>query len=155
MSDALPTREDIARSGYEAYAQTWAASPSAEKFKALMASSWDTVSDEVRGFWLAVADALLARLRPAWERMEQELSDWRVNAHADETGHLHRCAKVNGVWSCVLGCAVRERDAARAEIDKLASTVLALDEEQIRLKADLSAVQADNERLKKELAERA
>ena len=54
---------------------------------------------------------LLAEVRRA-RRAEAE--------RADETGHLHRCARINGVWSCHPGCAVAERDAALAEAKKLA-----------------------------------
>ena len=90
MSDEMPTREMIA--------------DTLARFCHYPESAW------------AAADALLALLRPAWERMEQELAEWRVNAHADDTGHLHRCAKVNGVWSCHKGCAIQERDALRADL---------------------------------------
>jgi len=37
-------------------------------------------------------------------RLKAELADWQVGAHADATGHLYRCAKVNGVWHCAEGC---------------------------------------------------
>ena len=47
---------------------------------------------------------------------QQELEDWRAGTHADETGHLHRCAKVNDVWSCVKGCVVQERDEAKRKL---------------------------------------
>jgi hypothetical protein len=40
------------------------------------------------------------------EQAEAKLAEWEAGAHADETGHLHRCAKVNGVWSCADGCVV-------------------------------------------------
>ena len=48
--------------------------------------------------------------------LEADLSEWRVGAYADETGHLHRCAKVNDVWSCVKGCVVQERDEAKRKL---------------------------------------
>lgn len=65
-----------------------------------------------------LTDALRALLAEAHQR-EQELEDWKVNKMADHTGHMFRCAKVNGVWSCRDGCAVHERDAARAALGRL------------------------------------
>jgi hypothetical protein len=58
-----------------------------------------------------VAD-LMARLAS----VERELGEWRTGAHADHTGHMHRCLKVQAKWSCVKGCAVAERDALLAAI---------------------------------------
>ena len=46
----------------------------------------------------------LTVLRAERDRLRIELDEWRVGAHADETGHLHRCVKINGVWNCHTGC---------------------------------------------------
>ena len=35
---------------------------------------------------------------------------------ADRTGHLYRCAKINGVWSCAEGCAVKRAETAERVI---------------------------------------
>lgn len=63
-------------------------------------------------------------LYPGWReevseirRLEAELDAWKTGAMADATGHMHRCAKVNGSWSCAIGCAVAERDALRKALE--------------------------------------
>ena len=48
---------------------------------------------------------------------ETERDEWRASAMADATGHMFRCAKVNGVWACAQGCAV-------AQVAALAERVL-------------------------------
>ncbi len=40
------------------------------------------------------------------ERLQAEVAAWKAGAMADATGHMFRCAKVNGVWQCAKGCAV-------------------------------------------------
>lgn len=57
-----------------------------------------------------------AELEGELAKTQTELSELKVGAHADETGHLHRCARVNGVWNCAKGCAVAERDALKARL---------------------------------------
>lgn len=53
-------------------------------------------------------DSLLALLAVQSEQSKAvaaELDAWKTGAMADATGHLFRCAKVNGQWSCAPGCA--------------------------------------------------
>lgn len=58
-----------------------------------------------------------------YERV-QALQARLANAHADETGHLHRCAKVNGRWACATGCAVARAETAEAQAAALAQFIL-------------------------------
>jgi hypothetical protein len=46
------------------------------------------------------------------DALQAELNEWRTGARADETGHLRRCAKVNGAWECAEGC-------AKAEVERM------------------------------------
>ena len=70
-------------------------------------------------------DAAAPRPAPAIRLpAERALQDFRVEMLADATGHLHRCAKVQGTWTCAPGCAVaraeqaeRERDAQKQAAD--------------------------------------
>ena len=65
--------------------------------------------DRVTAAVLAHAEAVLAEA-------QAELSERKAGVHADATGHLHRCAKIHGVWQCADGCAVQERDALQAAL---------------------------------------
>lgn len=46
----------------------------------------------------------VAQLRENVSKIECELSEWKLASAANETGHLFRCARVNGKWSCAKGC---------------------------------------------------
>lgn len=61
MSDALPTREEIAKVLYKA-------NPCTERWP-----SWDELdrSPALKIDWFTMADALLALLRPAWESADR------------------------------------------------------------------------------------
>jgi hypothetical protein len=48
-------------------------------------------------------------------RLQDRLAAWAAGAHADATGHLHACAKINGVWVCTPGCFWPELVTLRAE----------------------------------------
>jgi hypothetical protein len=105
-----------------------------------------------------IADALLARLREesyCWEmfrhpecreRFRAEINALRANLEATQKKLAAFEEWDNNNEECyVASHATLSMDLAHAnaESDKLASTVLALDEEQIRLKADLRAVAKD------------
>lgn len=70
--------------------------------------------DEARSDWVTLVDQQVA-LEKTLAEARRDLDEWRTGAHADETGHLHRCAKINGVWSCVQGCAVTRAETAERE----------------------------------------
>lgn len=62
-----------------------------------------------------IAAALAERLATA----EATTNEWRSFAAADATGHLMRCAKVNGEWMCVMGCPaarLRSLEGALADV---------------------------------------
>lgn len=42
------------------------------------------------------------------DALRAEVDEWKTGRMADATGHMFRCAKINGVWSCQKGCAVAE-----------------------------------------------
>ena len=44
----------------------------------------------------------VAQLRENVSKIECELSEWKLASAANETGHLFRCARVNGKWSCAM-----------------------------------------------------
>ena len=54
---------------------------------------------------------------------ELGLGEWKTGVHADSTGHLYRCAKVNGVWQCAEGCQMtammNECDTLKARVQEL------------------------------------
>jgi hypothetical protein len=64
-------------------------------------------------------DALKARLAT----IERERDAWheRCSAlHGDDTGHMHRCLRVDGAWSCHPGCAVAKlRTIERETVEKI------------------------------------
>lgn len=39
------------------------------------------------------------------DKLTAELDAWKTQQMADATGHMFRCAKVNGEWVCAMGCA--------------------------------------------------
>lgn len=52
--------------------------------------------------------------------LQHELADAQArlaDLHADETGHLHRCAKINGVWSCDARCRMPQHAALREALE--------------------------------------
>ena len=49
------------------------------------------------------------------EAREAALRERLSALHAGETGHMHRCARVNGTWSCASGCAMPRAAAAEAD----------------------------------------
>ena len=67
---------------------------------------------------VAELDALAARVAQL-EAEKAELEMEKVNRTADDTGHLFRCAKVNGTWNCGKGCAVAEVARLRAALEQL------------------------------------
>lgn len=46
----------------------------------------------------------VAQSREEVSKLKCELSEWKLASAANETGHLFRCARVNGKWSCAKGC---------------------------------------------------
>lgn len=64
---------------------------------------------------LAEAQQAIARLTAKVQELEEE----RPNYRADSTGHLFRCARVNGVWSCHKGCAVAAKASLEADVQRL------------------------------------
>lgn len=59
---------------------------------------------------------LLREVQARIAQMAEELEDWKAGRMADASGHMFRCAKVNGVWSCRDGCAVRRAEQAEAQL---------------------------------------
>jgi DNA repair exonuclease SbcCD ATPase subunit len=67
---------------------------------------------------VALLDQAATDYRKSRDAAEVRLTEWEAGAHADETGHLHLCAKVNGGWHCKPGCAKAEVARLRAEAMK-------------------------------------
>lgn len=59
--------------------------------------------------------AALRTLREQRDELRAESANWR----ADATGHMFRCAKVNGKWSCAEGCAMPRAESAEREVAAL------------------------------------
>lgn len=57
----------------------------------------DYMAESPTGEWVKAADV---------EAVEAELNAWKAGQMADASGHLFRCAKINGKWSCSKGCAM-------------------------------------------------
>lgn len=63
---------------------------------------------------VADRDARLARCEDQIMKLQE-----RVTAlQGDGSGHLHRCARVNGQWACDKACRVADRDARLARLVK-------------------------------------
>ena len=62
---------------------------------------------------------LLREARARIVQRAQDIQDWRVNRMADGTVHMLRCARVNGVWHCHAGCAVRRAERAEAKVAQM------------------------------------
>jgi len=93
---------------------------------------------------LTTSDTWLAALVAEVRRLNEDGNYWSgpvvCTEHADRTGHLHRCAKVSGVWACHLGCAVAERDAARRDVAALQEALDALQAEIARQQHELACL---------------
>lgn len=94
------------------------------------------------------------RLAAKVATLECQLSEWSTGARADETGHMFRCAKVNGVWSCAKGCAMarvaaleQERDTYRDEAKRLTDLYELVEGERDAAQAALSKELEDLKRL--------
>ena len=73
------------------------------------------------------SDEQVAELRDENARLRAELDALRERLaalHADGTGHLHVCARVNGAWVCAPGCAVGERDVLAKQLKDLISLAI-------------------------------
>lgn len=79
----------------------------------------------------------IAALEAKLAEVQAEIAEWRTGAHADATGHLHRCAKVNGVWQCAAGCAVAERDALMVKLAEAQAEAVRLEARVARAQAEL------------------
>ena len=60
--------------------------------------------------------SLLALARQERERAKALERGQLAPITADRTGHLYRCAKINGAWSCAEGCAVKRAERAERVI---------------------------------------
>lgn len=69
-------------------------------------------------------DAEIARFRAA-------LDMWKSHHMADATGHMFRCAKVNGKWNCQRGCTVGERDALQRVVRAASISLIQLQQRQL------------------------
>lgn len=59
----------------------------------------------------------VAQLRENVSKIECELSEWKLASAANETGHLFRCARVNGKWSCAKGCPAAAHTTLRGLVE--------------------------------------
>ena len=74
------------------------------------------------GVTFAEHDRIVAELTARVQALEAETTHWR----ADATGHLFRCARINGKWSCAAGCAIARAEAAEAQVKELQREVARL-----------------------------
>ena len=54
----------------------------------------------------------------------EQLGEWKAGHMADHSGHMFRCAKVNGKWVCAKSCAQATLDALVRGLTELASQLL-------------------------------
>jgi hypothetical protein len=74
-------------------------------------SVWAKPYEDPEGEYVKAADALARE-----QALRAELDEWKAQHMADASGHMFRCAKVNGVWQCATGCAMATVQALREEI---------------------------------------
>lgn len=80
--------------------------------------------------------------RNVWQKrlavVEQErdglLRGQLASISADHTGHLFRCARVNGVWQCTDGCAIQRAEAAEAKLAAVEARGQGLEKARVELK---------------------
>lgn len=78
----------------------------------------EAARDSAMARWAIVLEALdhwSIRAREA----EATLQGWRTYYMADATGHMLRCAKVNGKWVCAEGCAAAARDQMARALEQI------------------------------------
>lgn len=66
---------------------------------------------------VAEQEAEIARLRAELEDAQS------ATVRADETGHMYRCAKVNGVWACHQDCAKAALATLRREVEAVVQEI--------------------------------
>src|SRR5439155_6232388 len=121
MSDTLPTREEIADIARATLIRHWS-------HPEMMA---DGVVQEIDEDSAAIADALLARLRPAWEQMEENYLESIRNL----TVVGQDMTKERDTLRAELSDVERRHFAVQADLEKMVSARIDLDEYQRVVKA--------------------